>query len=403
MWRELRPGALTMLSPCRMVRQGVNRMREMVDEGSAAGVAAPRLLQELDESLQRLRLGGPFYVLLWLLAGVASGLWERARWPFLFVALAFVVLAIMRFRIHGLPRDSSEDAVRTRLNTIWGLLLANAALWGIAIAWLLMITPNESARTVAAISTYAFATAFAHNFPMRLRSAFVALGLLYLSTLAAFIATGARFELVAVGVLYLIYVSLALRRSHAEYLQRLDLQDELRRQRDLFEQQSRRDGLTGLANRRRFSGVLDAWAKASGDGSRLALLILDLDYFKMINDRYGHAAGDACLRAFAGQLQQAFPASTELVARLGGEEFGVLLRDVPLDEAMRRAEAFRRRFAEFALATGEGELRSSVSIGVAEFDPHRDIDGDALYHAADVALYCAKAAGRNNVQAAERM
>ena len=130
------------------------------------------------------------------------------------------------------------------------------------------------------------------------------------------------------------------------------------------------------------------------------MLILDLDHFKAVNDDHGHAAGDACLRAFAEQLQQAFPAGGELVARLGGEEFGVLLRD-PQDEAAQRAEAFRREFAQRALALDTGDVRSSVSIGVAQFDPRRDADGDALYHAADTALYRAKAAGRNTVQLAE--
>lgn len=207
---------------------------------------------------------------MWLLAGTASGLWEIARGAFLLVALAFVVLVVLRFRIHGVPSGSSAVAVRRRLDGIWALLLTNAAVWGGASAWLLMVTPNESARTVAAICSYAFPTAFAHNFPMRLRRAFLAVALTYLPTLGAFIANGSRFELVAVSFLYLLYVSLALRRSHGEYLQRLDLEDELREQRDLFEQQSRRDGLTGLANRRRFSAALVEWttsARARSDST----------------------------------------------------------------------------------------------------------------------------------------
>ena len=147
-----------------------------------------------------------------------------------------------------------------------------------------------------------------------------------------------------VSALYLLYVSLALRRSHAEYLQRLDLEDELRQQRDLFEQQSRRDGLTGLANRRRFSSALEDWAvDARTSGTPLSLLILDLDHFKAINDRHGHARGDDCLREFAARLQAAFASEEELVARLGGEEFGVLLRETSLQQAFTRAEAFRRR------------------------------------------------------------
>ena len=371
------------------------------DQAGGSGKATPRLLQESRETLQRLRLGGPFYVLLWLLSGWASGLWDRARVAYLLAAAVFVAMTVMRFRIRPLPEDVDQQRVRRRLDYIWCLLLANAALWGIAIGWALLTTADESARTVAAISSYAFATAFAHNFPMRLPRALLALAFLYLSTLAALVANGSRPELVGVSFLYLVYVTLALRRSHAEYLQRLDLQDELRRQRDLYEQQSRRDGLTGLANRRRFTAVLDAWAsRARAEGTPLALLILDLDRFTDVNDRHGHAAGDASLRAFAALLQQGFPrASDELVARLGGEEFGVLLAGVPLASALERADDFRRRFAETPVQTEGGtSLQLSVSIGVAAFQPHRHHDADALYHAADSALYEAKAAGRNAVR-----
>ena len=375
-------------------------MQHAVDHVVPATQAPPRLLQELRETLQRLRLGGPFYVLLWTLAGVAASLWQRSPMAFIAISLGFIGLTVVRFRVRALPEDSGEEAVRGRLDYIWLLLLVNAALWGAASAWLLMVAPEESARTVAAISSYAFATAFAHNFPMRLRHAFAAVLLLYLPTLAAMILSGARFELIGVSALYLLYVSLALRRSHAEYLQRLDLEDELRQQRDLFQQQSRRDGLTGLANRRRFSSALEEWsAQARTQGAPLSLLILDLDHFKAINDQHGHARGDACLRAFADRLQVAFAAESELVARLGGEEFGVLLRRTSLQQAFARAEAFRAGLAADPLDAGEGiGLALRVSIGVAAFEPALHHDADALYHAADTALYEAKASGRNAVR-----
>lgn len=375
-------------------------MQHAVDHVVLVTQAPPRLLQELRETLQRLRLGGPFYVLLWTLAGVAANLWQRFPIAFIAISLGFIGLTVVRFRVRALPEDSGEAVVRRRLDYIWWLLLVNAALWGAASAWLLLVAPEESARTVAAISSYAFATAFAHNFPMRLRHAFGAVLLIYLPTLVALIASGARFELVGVSALYLLYVSLALRRSHAEYLQRLDLEDELRQQRDLFQQQSRRDGLTGLANRRRFSAALEDWsAQARTHGTPLSLLILDLDHFKAINDQHGHARGDACLRAFADRLQAAFAAEEELVARLGGEEFGVLLRRTSLQQAFMRAEAFRAGLAADPLDTGEGiGLALRVSIGVAAFEPGLHHDADALYHAADTALYEAKASGRNTVR-----
>lgn len=362
--------------------------------------ASPRLLQELDETLQRLRLGGPFYVLLWLLAGIASGLWQQARTPFVVMGLVFVALNVVRFRMRGEAEGASEHAVRQRLDAIWMLLLVNSGVWGVASAWLLLVTPNESARTVAVISSYAFTTAFAHNFPMRLWMSLTAVCLLSLPTQAALIANGSRPELIAVTALYLLYISLALRRSHEEYRRRLDLEDALRRQRDLFQQQSRRDGLTGLANRRRFSVVLNEWcARGRATGSPLILLLLDLDHFKAINDRYGHSAGDMCLVEFARRLQAAFPdASEALVARLGGEEFGVLVLDA-LKETVRRADAFRAEFAAHPVALPDIDLYCSVSIGVAAFDPAGS--DEALYNAADRAMYCAKNAGRNTLRLAD--
>ena len=374
-------------------------MRELSPTVTPATAATPRLLQELSETLQRLRLGGPFYLLLWLLAGTASGLWELARGPFLLMALVFLVLVVIRFRIHGVPVGSSQATVRRRLDQIWTMLLTNAAAWGFASAWLLMVTPNEAARTVAAISSYAFATAFAHNFSMRMWRAYAAVALTYLPTLGAFIANGSLIELVAVSVLYLLYVSLALRRSHLEYMERLDLEDELRRQRDLFEHQSRRDELTGLANRRRFSSAIEeAVAAARHDGDALVLMILDLDHFKAVNDSHGHVSGDVCLRGFADLLQHAFTMRDEMVARLGGEEFAVLVRGQALDAAVHRAEAFRIDLAGAPQVLDETtSLTLAVSIGAAAFDPLRHADADALYRDADAALYRAKALGRNRV------
>jgi hypothetical protein len=126
-------------------------MQHVPDHVVATAQAPPRLLQELRETLQRLRLGGPFYVLLWLLAGVAADLWLRAPVAFSLITFGFVALTVVRFRVHGLAEGTQEDDVRGRLDFIWLLLLVNAGLWGAASAWLLAIAPEESARSVAVV------------------------------------------------------------------------------------------------------------------------------------------------------------------------------------------------------------------------------------------------------------
>ena len=148
--------------------------------------------------------------------------------------------------------------------------------------------------------------------------------------------------------------------------------------------------------------AVDEWsALARTGGPRLSRMFFDLDHFKSINDLHGHAAGDECLRAFATHLRQAFPEPGALVARLGGEEFGALVRDDVLQDVAVRADRFRGEFAGMVLACNPDEIRSSVSIGVVGFDPAQHADGDALYQAADRALYRAKAAGRNTVVVVE--
>lgn len=367
-----------------------------------AGAAAPRELQELTETVQRSRLGGPFYVVLWGLAGLASDLWSTHPVVFFTLGAAFCGFTIARFKARCLPSRSSRAAVARRLNEVWAVVLGNAAVWGAASAWLLTASPSESSRTVVMICSFAFTTAFAHNFCMRLHRTFAAVALLALPTMAGLVLVGARYELVVVGIMYLVYVALASKRGHAEYLQRLDLEDELRRQRDLFEQQSQRDTLTTLPNRRYFNAVLDRWV----DEARTAplpfvLLILDLDWFKAVNDRHGHAVGDAALRAFAEQLQRSFDRPHDVVARLGGEEFAVLIRDCAVTVAMQRAEAFREQLAGRPLPIAGLALGLTVSIGVGGFEPSLHDDGDALYQAVDKALYSAKASGRNAIRVAE--
>jgi len=367
----------------------------------ALPVAAPRALQELKETLQRSRLGSPFYLLAWILGGMAGDLPQRFPLTFGLVALGFVALGAARFQTAPLPAAPPAREVGRRLDRLWAVILLNSALWGGASFWLLLTTADESARTVAAVSSYAFSTACAHNFCMRRQRALLGITLLYVPTMVAYLLTASRYEFVAIGMLYLVYVVLALRRSHREYLQRLDLEDQLRHERDRFEQQSQRDGLTGLANRRRFAEVLQQWiGEARAAPLPFVLMIFDLDWFKAVNDRHGHAVGDATLVVFAQTLQARFGGPAELVARLGGEEFAVLIRDCAVAAALPRAEAFRAELAGRPLPIAGLALGLTVSSGVGACEPTRHGDGDSLYQAVDQALYRAKASGRNAVREA---
>ncbi|PPQ38559.1 diguanylate cyclase (GGDEF) domain-containing protein [Rhodoblastus acidophilus] len=148
-----------------------------------------------------------------------------------------------------------------------------------------------------------------------------------------------------------------------------------------------RDGLTGLYNRPAF---FHRAAAICGD-RRVAAVMTDIDHFKAINDNYGHASGDKAIRAVAGCLASV----GEVVGRLGGEEFALLLETEESGEAWRAAENLRRMIALQDIDLEPSSLRLSCSFGVAMGQPGEDID--ELLRKADAALYAAKRAGRNMV------
>jgi two-component system cell cycle response regulator len=158
------------------------------------------------------------------------------------------------------------------------------------------------------------------------------------------------------------------------------------------------DLLTGLANRRMFDYVLDReLRKMRRTGKPLSLLMIDIDFFKTINDIHGHPAGDAVLEQFGAIMKESFR-SVDLTARYGGEEFAAILPDTDRGQAVAIAERLRLRVADHQFPVGKGFIKITVSIGGATWksgDAAADITGERLIAAADQALYQAKQMGRD--------
>jgi len=175
--------------------------------------------------------------------------------------------------------------------------------------------------------------------------------------------------------------------------ERAQLLERVRRQAVAYERQAREDVLTGLPNRRRFDEILTRdMAVSQRAGHPLCLALIDLDHFKRINDAHSHAVGDAVLRE-AAIVFAAGSRAADLLARLGGEEFALLLPDTTLDESIAICERMQEKFQTHALWAGVDGLRVTFSVGIAEcrFDdtPAR------LMERADAAMYRAKNQGRN--------
>jgi diguanylate cyclase (GGDEF)-like protein len=161
------------------------------------------------------------------------------------------------------------------------------------------------------------------------------------------------------------------------------------------------DGLTGLANRRGFDREVDrAWRQAEDLQEPLALMMIDIDHFKLFNDRYGHVQGDACLRAVGETLSLVALSEALMVARYGGEEFALLLPRLDIERAVALAEEARRSIAQLSITHADAPSGIvTISIGVESRIPQPGESADCLIEAADRALYDAKRRGRNTVVA----
>jgi two-component system cell cycle response regulator len=157
------------------------------------------------------------------------------------------------------------------------------------------------------------------------------------------------------------------------------------------------DALTGLVNRRAFSDwALRELRRSQRYHDPLAVILLDVDHFKQINDRYGHAAGDLVLGAVSRLLMSGIR-NCDVVARWGGEEFVLALPSTALEGATEVAERARRRLESASIVTADGQhIPVTASFGVAQLDPQESLE--QLIDRADRAMYSAKSSGRNRVE-----
>lgn len=314
--------------------------------------------------------------------------------------LAILVNAIVKFTRRPWIREGSVAAGTTIICFINLYVEGNAS------------APNTTYGLMCVLITVLFA-----DVVMRIR-------LWYAVTATATMATGALWYLVsssglrpsekiiagsmlAIGIAITMTASYSLERDERlGYLLHLrsELQaEELAALNSQLLQLSTVDKLTGLPNRRAFEERFEEfWAEGERSKRPLSAIVLDVDRFKVLNDRLGHLYGDEVLQRIAGLLPQELRGQGDFVARFGGEEFVVLLPDTELEKALRVAERIRRlihrsEFANLRLPSGEPSMWPTISCGVAMCVPGSGVEKKDLLTAADQALYDAKAGGRNRV------
>jgi diguanylate cyclase (GGDEF)-like protein len=176
---------------------------------------------------------------------------------------------------------------------------------------------------------------------------------------------------------------------------------ELKRRGDILEMLSSIDSLTGVPNRRRFDEFFQSeWRRAIRNQTSISLIMIDIDFFKQYNDKYGHAAGDECLKRVAQTLSDSIHRSHDLLARFGGEEFSVVLPETDFTGTVALAEKMRKDVEEINILHEDSSVANhlTISLGTATAVPSTDSVSGSLMKNADKALYEAKKSGRNQVR-----
>ena len=159
---------------------------------------------------------------------------------------------------------------------------------------------------------------------------------------------------------------------------------------------SMQDGLTGIRNRRYFDEKLEReWHRSLRNQDSLALLLIDIDFFKAFNDQYGHLVGDECLKSVAQVIERSLTRPSDSASRYGGEEFAVILPETNIDGAVHVAENIRQAVEQMGVQVDNATLHVTASIGAAALIPQSHQEQQALIAIADESLYMAKSAGRN--------
>ncbi len=270
--------------------------------------------------------------------------------------------------------------------------------WGMLSAYVTYYIDYTVIRTPMLMMTIIIASLGIINTPFSVSGGYVYLSFLFFPTIVIAINNGTDESLLVALFYTLIMLALfkAIRITTSRYYTTLESQISLENKADFLHDISIKDPLTGLYNRlhleKRFH---KEWVHAVKSRSEIAVLMIDIDFFKLINDNHGHLAGDKCLIEVANEIKQFARRQGDIAARYGGEEFTLLLPQISKDYAVRVAEdlivAIRQKHIEYDTQN----IPITISIGLALSTPSEKSDHLDLLRSADEALYSAKRSGRD--------
>ncbi|MAD90162.1 MAG: hypothetical protein CMK64_10685 [Pseudoalteromonas sp.] len=346
----------------------------------------------------RSKIGPVFYVLSTLITGLLAGFHTSTSVPFIAALGGLSIVAIIRLTAR--PPENGQASLDKFVRKHWVLVLCCVAIWSLFFSWTVYQFGLSSAFIFGLVSTINFSTAIAHQFSPQLKRALFCSLLCLIPTLVVIILFQPSLQVAAFAlVLYMPYLMLTAKNSHKEYYYHLENKLQLEAALVELEVLSITDGLTGLYNRREFNHQLEkALAASNRTKQAMGLILCDIDDFKRINDSYSHTAGDDCLIHVAKVLKQVFTRETDIISRVGGEEFAIIVLDDNENSAMKSAENFQQALSASTCSTQGHEIALTASIGVVRYQAQMNIKPQKLYDLADSAMYKAKNNGKNRVE-----
>jgi len=352
----------------------------------------------LHDLTARAKSGILTYACVWLI--LAFSYQVNLNHPNFFYLNTGIIFGIFVSRIlHFIFLKQNIGAKMTFMNQ-WLVItiLAAAAHWGGMTAWILFDDSLSDLRTIMLIITPAFALGGACTLSISSQIRTLYPSLMFLPFIAILLYQGdtQSLSLAALTTISLIYIYSSTRATHDDYWAAVTNHLIAEERAQLMEKLSTTDPLTQLKNRMYFDKEFTKeWQRCSRLQCSLSIIMIDLDYFKRINDNYGHVFGDECLRSVASTISNIVARPTDCIARYGGEEFVVLLPNTDTEATRMLALRMIDAVESLRLDNNNEIIKLTCSIGGASIIPEFNERQDSLLKAADTALYKAKDAGRN--------
>ena len=337
------------------------------------------------------------YLILWPIIFLPLGFHHKEpllAWGF---AIAMAVISLIRLVQWFYTSSFYTSFPRRWLYLFAGSSCTQAILLGALFVFAIGDPRFESVSFLTALAIAGVASGSVVTLSPRRTLAITNVSCILIPGLVASVIT-ANLTLSALIAIYYLYLLAITIRSNKEYFRAFDNELELEKQREELERLNKIDPLTQIFNRGHFNATLEfQWNNGIRARKEQSLLLIDIDFFKSINDDFGHLFGDACLIFIAELIHQTAKRKTDLIARYGGEEFAVLLPDTSASEALTIAESIRKTIETTPFIQDAKTIKLTASIGVSSLLPSQSVESITLVELADKGLYQAKDAGRNMV------